>query len=124
MKLQGKANAWIKPSGQFIEVEYMCHDEWAYEYFETKYGTRLYLDRIEKICKSPFNAYPHVALHKLGWVRLLTWTDKQTKVLGNCTPNDSRLDTMDSVLTWGQKKTLQDWCMSNSFKYEDLFKDK
>lgn len=122
MSLSGKLNAWIKPSGQFIAVGFMDHNEWAYGYFQEKYGPMDYLDKIDEINKSRLSSYPYSALHNLGWVRLLTWSDNKTKVLGDCVSNDGRLDTMDPALTNKQKETLHEWCMDNNFIYENLFK--
>lgn len=118
MSLKGKHNAWIKPSGQFIAVGYMGHNTYASEYFKKLYGPDEYLDKLDELVGY---GYPYQALHQKGWIRLLTWTDGQTKALGDCVSNDGRLDTINPALNSNQKETLQEWCMDNNFKYEKLF---
>lgn len=120
MSLQGKTNAWIKPSGQFIEVGYMEHNEFASNYFREKYGNKCY-EVIEGFEEKYNVQYPYEILHELGWVRLMTWTEGLSRVYGGCEPNDGRLDTMDPTLNHKQKETLQDWCMDNNYKYDNLF---
>lgn len=120
MPLKGKHNAWIKPCGQFIAVGYMGHNNYAIEFYNEKYGWEDAHEKIEEIVGS--FGYPYEAMHKMGWVRLLTWSDRKSHILGGCAPNDGRLDTMNPKLTEKQKATIQDWCMSNNFKYENLFK--
>lgn len=120
MAIKGKYNAWIKPSGQFIAVGYMQHNEWDSEYFKERFGDDL-LDKLEEICDSSTSAYPHVALHKLGWIRLLTWTNGKTKALGNCFDFCVTDDTVDPSCTKQQKETLIDWCMENDYPYNKLF---
>lgn len=121
MSLKGKNNAWIKPSGQFVEIGYMEHNEWASDYFEEKYGWEDYMDKIDEICNG--DGYPYQALHKLGWIRLLTWSDGKSKALGDCYDPRVTDNTVDPACTAKQKETLMDWCMDNNFNYDNLFKD-
>jgi len=121
MSLQGKTNAWIKPSGQFIAIGYMRHNKWASEYFEKKYGFLKGMEKIEEINGSIFSSYPYSALHKLGWIRLLTWTENETKALGDC--HDLRVldNTVAPTANAKQLETLHEWCKDNNYKFENLF---
>lgn len=121
MSLKGKNNAWLKPSGQFVEVGYMEHNEYAQEWFTEKYGFLEGMEKVEEL--SGWGGYPYGALHALGWVRLLTWTLGKTKALGNCYNPTVTDNTVDPSLTKKQEDTLHQWCMDNDFLYEDLFTD-
>lgn len=120
MGLKGKTNAWIKKSGQFIPVGYMSHNKYADDFFREKYGHD-WLEKVEELGDKYNVSYSHEILHTMGWVRLVTWSDGKTVVCGNCTPFAPTLDTVDPSLSHKQKETLQDWCMENDFKYENLF---
>lgn len=122
MSLEGKKNAWVNPSGQFIEVGFMGHDEFARKYFEEKYGREDASEKIGEICGSILSSYPYQALHKLGWIRLLTWTQGSTRALGDCTSFKVTDNTMSPTANRKQLDTLLEWCKDNHFKYMDLFK--
>ncbi len=119
MSLERKNNAWIKPSGQFIKIGYMEHNEYAIEYFNEKYGRDKGYEKIEDMIGR--FGYPYEALHQLGWIRLLTWTDGKTKALGGTHNPSITDDTVDPSCTNKQKETLLEWCMDNKFNYDKLF---
>ena len=118
MSLKGKNNAWIKPSGQFIVIGYMQHNEWASDYFREKWGGD-WFDKLHETYGS--FSYPYQALHKLGWIRLLTWTDGNTKALGDCFDPRVTDNTVDPSCTKRQKETLIEWCKDNEYNYHNLF---
>lgn len=118
MGLKGKYNAWIKPSGQFIPIGYMQHNRWAIDYFEERFGDESF-DKIKELVGG--YGYAHEALHKLGWVRLLTWIDGKSKLLGNCWDPRVTDDTVDPALTLKQKETIVEWCLENGYSYDKLF---
>jgi hypothetical protein len=115
-------NAWIDPDGNLIPVGYMCHNEWAMDYFKEQEGdffeSKL---KIKEITGSSFS-YPYEALHKLGWVRLLTWSDEKTKLLGNTYDISVTDNTIDPSLNDKQLLTILEWCEVNNFKFLNLFK--
>lgn len=119
--MKGKMNAWIDPEGNFIPVGYMQHNEWANEYFREKYGLIEGIEKVEEICGSMYSSYPYTALHKLGWIRLLSWTDDKPKLLGECESNEYLRDTRDPSMTEAQKKTTIRWAQINKVNYKDLF---
>jgi hypothetical protein len=116
-------NAWLDPQGKFHEVGYMQHSAWAQEYFNEKYGYFEALEKVKELCESELSSYPHVALHNLGWLRLLTWSDGKTKLLGNCYDPKVKDDTVDPSMNMSQKKTMKEWCRTNGYCFENLFKD-
>lgn len=104
MSLEGKDNAWIKPNGQFVEVGFMQHSNWAWEYVREKFGND-YLEEIEKVVG--FGEGAMEFLIKKGWVRLMTWRDNVHNVLS---------DEINPKLTKKQKETLAEWRLDNANK--------
>ena len=105
MSLAGKDNAWIKPNGQFIEVGYQQHSDWAWDYCYKKFGRLNALEEIEKV--TGWDACAVNYLHKLGWVRLMTWRENVHDVLS---------DETNPKLTAKQKETLAQWRIDNGMK--------
>jgi hypothetical protein len=89
----------------------MNHNVWASEYFTWKNKGDFFKanDEIEKICGSILSAYPYVALEKLNWIRILTWTGKNSKVYGEAKkPNKE------------QKDTIMFWCSINNIDFDNF----
>lgn len=118
--MKGIHNAWISPEGEFHGTDYMGHNEWAADYFADHYGLGSF-DKIDEINESPFG-YPYEALHKLGWIRLLTLTDSRSLCLGESPSNKYIRDTVDPNMNEKQKKTMMKWSYLNNYLYSDLFK--
>lgn len=108
----GVVNAWIAPNGDLFQCGYMGHNEWAMEYIQhnlCKGDHSKAMDKIDEIHNHSLSAYPYTALHKLGWVRILTWGSRDTGLYG---------ETEDPTLTHDQKDTLMFWCSANQIDYE------
>ncbi len=107
----GVDNAWIAPNGDLYRCGYMGHNEWASEYIQHNLCKGDFVkahEMIDEIHNNSYSAYPYTALHKLGWVRILTWS------------NDTALysETDKPTLTHEQKDTLMFWCSANNTDYE------
>ena len=120
-KYKDATNAWIAPNGHFYECAMMYHTGWAMEYFEEKYGFIEGFEKIKKLCGKNHSAYAHFALHKLGWVRMETFSSGKTHVLGAGLPATPVYDTYDPKLSTKQKSVLKEWCIENNYRYENLF---
>ena len=105
----GVNNGWVAPNGELYQCGYMGHNEWAMEYIQhnlCKGDHSKAMDKIDEIHEGSLSAYPYSALHKLGWVRILTWS------------SDTRLYGEGATLTHEQKDTLMFWCSANETNYE------
>lgn len=114
-KYKGVTNAWINPDGELYECGYMCHNEWAFEYIQDVLCGGDFskaMIKIDEIHNNSLSAYPYTALHKLGWIRLLTWNSGKTKLLGECVIEPNEL----------QKDTIMFWCSLNKIDYDEFIK--
>jgi hypothetical protein len=120
--LIGIENAWIDPEGNIYPVGYMCHNEWAEEHLAEIYKCRVFqvFDNLEKQFGYDFDSFAS-GLHILGWVKLMTWTEGKTQVLGNCSSMENMGDTIDPKLNDKQRNTLVKWCRHNKFEFKRLF---
>ena len=80
----GVSNAWVSPEGKLYQCAYMSHNEWAHDYIQYNLcggDLQKAMNKIHEIHEHSLSAYGYTALHKLGWVRILTWS-RDTKLLG------------------------------------------
>lgn len=108
---KGATNCWLDPQGNLYECGYMNHNDWAYEWFENKYGKEEYLFKIDEIVGNIYNSYAYVALHKLGWWRILDWKTTTGIQLLNEYSDEISLNNY-------QKETLSYWCSLNNIDFE------
>jgi hypothetical protein len=109
------SNGWIDPDGNLYPCGYMDHNNWAGDYIQHDWGLEddftMYWDRLGK---ETGNHYAYEYLTKKGWMRLLTWTQLKSRLVGH---------TDKSKPNAAQKDTMYLWCSYNNYKYKDLFLD-
>ena len=108
------SNAWLDPDGNLYPCSYMDHNNWANDYLQHDWGLEddfpAFWNRLGK--ETDGSHYAYECLNKKGWMRLLTWTQLKSRLVGytdKSKPNASQADTMYL------------WCAINKYEYDKLF---
>jgi ElaB/YqjD/DUF883 family membrane-anchored ribosome-binding protein len=68
-------NAWVNPYGKFYPVNgFALHDSWAWDWLENEFGK---LESAQLVSSNHGSATE--TLENMGWVRVMTWNNVDTK---------------------------------------------
>lgn len=95
-------NAWISPTGRFVNCNDVGHEDWAEEYFKQKYGENAFNEK-NRIAGHLKNYT--CALHKLRWIRISA--GYLVTALGHASPIQLK------SLNKKQEVTIMNWCLEN-----------
>jgi hypothetical protein len=113
-------NAWLDPSGKLIEVDLAGHIDYASDYLHDIYGPYVY----EQFQQNNVSNATEL-LHKMGWVKIVTYFSGDTKILGGTIDlTRPKYNTVDPPMNAAQMRTAKRLCADLNIDFYHTLNDK